>query len=154
MLNLPLHSSMHLDEQVVDQYATSETDREDLGNFSSSHLFRVFPSALRDATSSLNPLVPWSLGAQLVSLNLSSPSPQAHLVSALFERNAHSGYVLKGSQKKSFPDPSRAEMEGLKGGGGGERVHLRRKCKVLEGCLLPGVVSKESVCSVEVRREK
>jgi len=64
--------------------------------FNTRHLTRTFPSKkLRQKPGNYNPMLPWSIGCQMVGMNTQTLSGMMLLVDGRFRENGSSGYVLK-----------------------------------------------------------
>ncbi|KAL8435457.1 hypothetical protein Efla_004181 [Eimeria flavescens] len=72
--------------------------------FHQKHLSRIYPAGTRISSSNFNPIISWSLGAQIVALNLQSLGLATMLNHGRFQDNggAQCGYVLK---PKMLRDP-------------------------------------------------
>ncbi|XP_077992111.1 1-phosphatidylinositol 4,5-bisphosphate phosphodiesterase epsilon-1-like [Glandiceps talaboti] len=81
-------------------------------------VLRTYPAGMRIDSSNYNPIIYWSFGIQLVSLNYQTEDVYIALNSALFEQTGRCGYVLKPEYQinKSHPlftkfNPYEKEME-------------------------------------------
>ena len=76
-------------------------------------LCRTYPSAMRVASSNLDPLPMWRSGVQMAALNMQTVDLPVSLHYALFERGGGSGYVLKPPEMRQLspnhPHPPAAE---------------------------------------------
>jgi len=64
--------------------------------FNMQHITRTFPNYKTSvAGENFNPLIPWSMGCQLVSLNIQSPGAEVWVNDGRFRENGSCGYVLK-----------------------------------------------------------
>ena len=91
------HSFSH---GVLDQMIELDPQHpKKLKSFTKDHICRIFPSRSSDdfnATRNFDPLLPWSLGCQLVSLNYNYPEDASITkVDGRFRENGSCGYVLK-----------------------------------------------------------
>ena len=88
----------HVLEEMMNEDA-KETKRM-MQAFTRKHLCRVFPSwkeVCHMDASNYDPLMPYSLGAQLVAMNFHSNDERSVLVDGRFRQNGSCGYVLKPS---------------------------------------------------------
>uniref|UniRef100_A0A7S3UF21 Phosphoinositide phospholipase C n=1 Tax=Picocystis salinarum TaxID=88271 RepID=A0A7S3UF21_9CHLO len=87
------------------------------------HLSRIYPSGLRVGSSNLNPLFPWSLGCQIVAMNLQGHDTAYQINHGRFLQNAGCGYVLKPTQLRNAKDTAEDALPvtciGAKGGKAG-----------------------------------
>ena len=83
------------------------SDRSSWVQFNCSHITRVFPSAAREGKSNINPVIPWSLGCQLVGLNTRICDAELMLNDGRFRENGSCGYVLKNGR---LTNPKKYEM--------------------------------------------
>ena len=73
-----------------------EADRwSTLQQRASKRMVRLYPSALRTDSSNPDPLLPWTMGVQMVALNLQVNDLPTQLHHALFALGGGLGYVLK-----------------------------------------------------------
>jgi hypothetical protein len=74
------------------------TNQQKMVNFTRSHLLRTFPSYRHTKIAhpkNYDPVLPWSLGCQLVSMNLHSADEHLLVAEGRFRQNGSCGYVLK-----------------------------------------------------------
>lgn len=71
------------------------SDRTSWIDFNCSRITRVFPSSSRDGKININPVIPWSLGCQLVGLNTRICDAELYMNDGKFRENGSCGYVLK-----------------------------------------------------------
>ncbi|VDN05182.1 unnamed protein product [Thelazia callipaeda] len=64
-------------------------------SYTSKHLVKSYPKALRQDSSNFNPMQSWMLGIQSVALNMQTHDENLDLNSGLFRINGNCGYVLK-----------------------------------------------------------
>ncbi|KAH9580036.1 EF-hand domain [Trypanosoma melophagium] len=60
-------------------------------------LSRVYPKGTRVTSSNYDPMIPWSLGCQLVALNFQTWDEPRRINNGMFAQNNRAGYVLKPS---------------------------------------------------------
>ena len=75
-----------------------EDERVQLRMFTEKHLCRVFPSwdgILDRKSSNYDPVLAWSLGCQLVAMNMHAVDENVVVADGLFRKNGSCGYVLK-----------------------------------------------------------
>lgn len=109
-------------------------------DFNNNSISRVFPTKTpRDENSSyLNPVLPWSLGCQMVSMNCLDRNDSILLNDGRFRENGSCGYVLKTVQS----DDAAPSQKNLDDTCPDDEVHTpdyarEIKMKVLGGCNLP-----------------
>ena len=71
----------------------SAADRKSWIDFNCNHISRVFPTS--GLNSNLNPIIPWSLGCQIVPVNSQIFDAELMLNDGRFRENGSCGYVLK-----------------------------------------------------------
>jgi len=98
--NAHYHSiAFHVLHRMIE--AQPDFQQRGVRTFTQSRLCRIFPSwndATKNQISNHDPIFPWSLGCQLVSMNYGSPDEQLLASEGMFRRNASCGYVLKPPQ--------------------------------------------------------
>eukprot|EP00542_Grammatophora_oceanica_P011355 CAMPEP_0194035676 /NCGR_PEP_ID=MMETSP0009_2-20130614/8091_1 /TAXON_ID=210454 /ORGANISM="Grammatophora oceanica, Strain CCMP 410" /LENGTH=602 /DNA_ID=CAMNT_0038677125 /DNA_START=14 /DNA_END=1819 /DNA_ORIENTATION=+ len=67
------------------------------GVYNQSHITRTYPAGSRVDSSNYSPMLAWSLGCQLVSLNFQTKDTPLFLNDGRFRENGGCGYVLKPS---------------------------------------------------------
>lgn len=69
---------------------------------------RVYPKGTRLFSSNYNPTVAWSVGAQMVALNVQTWDSAMRLNDGFFTKNGHCGYALKPQflRARNFPSSS------------------------------------------------
>jgi hypothetical protein len=92
-----LHS---ISEGKMLQLLTNEPDNimYQMRELNKTHLTRIYPSrhkAVRNSTNNFNPVLPWSLGCQFVSMNQQICDAFVLVNDARFRANGSCGYVLK-----------------------------------------------------------
>mmetsp|Transcript_30638 Transcript_30638/g.70142 ORF Transcript_30638/g.70142 Transcript_30638/m.70142 type:complete len:845 (-) Transcript_30638:341-2875(-) len=91
--------------------------------YNEHHMTRIYPSGTRLDSSNFNPLIPWSMGCQLVSLNFQTKDDFLFVNDGRFRENGNCGYVLK-------PDVLIARDED-------DIVPVKLRIQVLWGSLIP-----------------
>lgn len=99
-MTLPAHNMHSIAEGKILQLLTNDPDEVSfqMRAFNKTHLSRTFPSRhkkLRGHTSNFNPVLPWSLGCQMVSMNQQICDAFVLVNDARFRTNGSCGYVLK-----------------------------------------------------------
>jgi len=69
--------------------------REKLVEYHKAHLSRIFPAGFRVTSGNYSPILPWSLGSQVVALNYQTMDLPMILNQAKFLDNGKCGYLLK-----------------------------------------------------------
>ncbi|CAB9504809.1 Inactive phospholipase C-like protein 1 [Seminavis robusta] len=103
-----------------------KTVQRKMVHFTRNHLCRIFPSnsSISDSASkNFDPVLPWSLGCQLVAANHHAPDENLMLVAARFRQNGSCGYVRKPSALTRPSNISNKEQ--------------RWRIRVLRGSYLP-----------------
>ncbi|XP_047486033.1 1-phosphatidylinositol 4,5-bisphosphate phosphodiesterase eta-2-like isoform X2 [Penaeus chinensis] len=72
-----------------------ESYPDDFLKFTEGHVTKVYPLGTRTNSSNLKPYPFWSLGCQIVALNMQTEDKANFYNDALFKSNANCGYVLK-----------------------------------------------------------
>ena len=108
-----------------------KTSKKKMTQFTRLHLCRIFPSRTSEGASSaanFDPVLPWSLGCQLVSTNLYSSDEHFLVMGGRFRQNASCGYVLKPTAltNKTSSSPSSSSTK-----------EQRWTIRVLRGSYLP-----------------
>ena len=93
--------------------------------YNQSHISRTYPAGARVDSSNYSPLLGWSVGCQLVSLNFQTPGDALRSNDGRFRENGSCGYVLKPSSILSDFDPSSAP------------VPVKLSVRILSGSNLP-----------------
>lgn len=101
-LTLPSNHVLSLSKQTISSLLSKNPKKEakHFYNFSRTHLCRLFPSrkTLKNAKHlNHDPVFPWSLGCQLVSMNYFSHDENLIVADGRFRQNGSCGYVLKPS---------------------------------------------------------
>jgi len=103
--------------------------------YNENHMTRIYPSGTRLDSSNFNPLVPWSMGCQLVSLNFQTKDDFLFINDGRFRENGNCGYVLK-------PNVLLSRNE--------ERVTTTKlRIQVLWGSLLPKRLRKDKCNAID-----
>jgi phosphatidylinositol phospholipase C delta len=90
----PTHYMHSFSENKVRSLAR-KTDRMTWTVYNETHLSRTYPGGSRVDSSNYLPILPWSLGCQLVALNFQTNDVGLKLNDGRFRENGHCGYVLK-----------------------------------------------------------
>jgi phosphatidylinositol phospholipase C, delta len=93
--------------------------------YNQTHMSRTYPAGSRLDSSNYSPLLPWSVGCQMVALNFQTEDAFLRLNDGRFRENGNCGYVLKPS--------SLMVSDGIKADPGAIRLSVR----VLSGSCLP-----------------
>ena len=72
-----------------------KTNRRKWAVYNHSHMSRVYPAGSRVDSSNYLPILPWSVGTQLVALNFQTVDANLLLNDGRFRENGNCGYVLK-----------------------------------------------------------
>eukprot|EP00592_Proboscia_alata_P028146 CAMPEP_0194439548 /NCGR_PEP_ID=MMETSP0176-20130528/111173_1 /TAXON_ID=216777 /ORGANISM="Proboscia alata, Strain PI-D3" /LENGTH=715 /DNA_ID=CAMNT_0039262873 /DNA_START=39 /DNA_END=2186 /DNA_ORIENTATION=- len=88
---------MHsLSQQKVDfMVRAGENTWRKCMEYNSDHITRTFPSSIDNISKKYNPVIPWSMGCQLVSMNFQKPCDALWVNDGRFRQNGSTGYVLK-----------------------------------------------------------
>lgn len=99
-------SHMHsMNETAIGKILSKSPLNADLWvEYNQHHLTRIYPAGSRVDSSNYNPLLPWTLGCQMVSLNFQTSDSPLILNDGFFQRNGGCGYILK-------PDKLRGKKE-------------------------------------------
>ncbi|CAL4084311.1 unnamed protein product, partial [Meganyctiphanes norvegica] len=84
-----------LTESKAEKFKQNKPD--DVIFFTQNNLLKVYPEATRAGSSNYKPYPFWSVGAQLVTLNMQTEDKPNFYNYALFRNNGNCGYVLKPS---------------------------------------------------------
>ena len=79
--------------------------RADWMSYNMHHMSRIYPSGRRLDSSNYSPILAWSLGCQLVALDLQMPDYARRLNDGRFKENGGCGYVPK-PRSLTTPDAS------------------------------------------------
>lgn len=101
------------------------TNRRKWAIYNQSHMSRSYPAGSRVDSSNYLPILPWSVGTQMVALNVQTADAALLLNDGRFRQNGGCGYVLK-------PSGLIDSQEG-NGGDGPMKLSIR----VLSGSCLP-----------------
>jgi len=96
----PVNVMLNISEGRMMQLLTNDgsDNAHQFNEFNKSHLTRIFPSRqkkLRKQSSNFNPVLPWSLGCQIVAMNQQVCDAFVLVNDGRFRANASCGYVLK-----------------------------------------------------------
>jgi phosphatidylinositol phospholipase C delta len=95
--------------------------------YNQSHMTRTYPAGSRVDSSNYLPILPWSVGCQLVALNFQTADAGLRLNDGRFRENAGCGYVLKPSALvQTFEQPTEEAQ-----------VPVKLSIRVLSGSCLP-----------------
>jgi hypothetical protein len=127
-LSLPSSHVLSMAHQAValSHSKDPKSSRRKMLSFTKSHLCRTFPSKLHlkhTQASNNDPVLPWSMGCQLVAMNFHTPDEHLLVAEARFRQNGSCGYVLKPL------DLTEGSTKSLK--------EQRWKIRVLRGSYLP-----------------
>ena len=106
-LLLPVNNMHSISEGKMMQLLTNDASDNayQFTEFNKNHLTRVFPSRqkkLRQHSTNFNPVLPWSLGCQIVSMNQQVCDAFVLVNDGRFRANGSCGYVLKPSSMLSM----------------------------------------------------
>eukprot|EP00526_Cylindrotheca_closterium_P002340 CAMPEP_0113608790 /NCGR_PEP_ID=MMETSP0017_2-20120614/4118_1 /TAXON_ID=2856 /ORGANISM="Cylindrotheca closterium" /LENGTH=918 /DNA_ID=CAMNT_0000517509 /DNA_START=309 /DNA_END=3065 /DNA_ORIENTATION=- /assembly_acc=CAM_ASM_000147 len=90
----PTHYMHSFSENKVRSLAR-KTDRRTWTVYNETHMSRTYPAGSRVDSSNYLPILPWSLGCQMVSLNFQTNDVALKLNDGRFRENGSCGYVLK-----------------------------------------------------------
>lgn len=91
---IPTHH-MHSFSETKVRHLTRKTDRLKWAVYNQSHMSRTYPAGSRVDSSNYLPILPWSVGCQLVALNFQTNDAALRLNDGRFRENGGCGYVLK-----------------------------------------------------------
>ena len=123
------------DNMIIERAEKGVDEWREWVHYNSDHFSRTFPSS---TTSNYNPLLPWAMGCQFVSLNFIDNDDYIFLNDGRFRVNGNQGYVLKpeylcGNEKDS---PSADDVFNCN--------HPRKlNIRILSGYCLPKPISAE-----------
>ncbi len=87
--------------------------------YNQSHISRTFPSGTRIDSSNYSPTLAWSVGCQMVALNIQTPDEALLVNDGRFRENGGAGYVLKPSvlmmKEETEPRSTHLEVKVLSG---------------------------------------
>lgn len=104
-----------------------KTDRRKWTIYNQSHMSRCYPAGSRVDSSNYMPILPWSVGTQMVALNFQTVDTALLLNDGRFRENGGCGYILKPSGLMDLQDPTQDEP----------RVPMKLSIRVLSGSCLP-----------------
>lgn len=105
-----------------------KTDRQKWVIYNQSHMSRTYPGGGRVDSSNYLPILPWSVGCQLVALNFQTDDAALQLNDGRFRENGGCGYVLKPTSLLEMQDPPMKDNP---------KVPIKLSIKVLSGSCLP-----------------
>jgi len=90
-------SHMHsLNEAAIGKILSKAPSNAELWvEYNRRHITRIYPSGSRVDSSNYSPLLPWTLGCQMVSLNFQTADSPLIVNDGFFQRNGGCGYILK-----------------------------------------------------------
>lgn len=145
----PVNEMLNLSEGRILQIvaAGDENQHNQLNEFSKTHLTRVFPSRhkkLRKHSQNFNPVLPWSMGCQIVAMNQQNSDAFILVNDGRFRANGSCGYVLKPNhliqpQGRLFNRPAPP------------KISSRWQFKILSGYNLPTIRRKTGSGSLNPR---
>jgi phosphatidylinositol phospholipase C, delta len=101
------------------------TNRRKWAIYNQSHMSRSYPAGSRVDSSNYLPILPWSVGTQMVALNIQTADAALLLNDGRFRQNGGCGYVLKPSGLIDSQE------------GNGESASMKLSIRVLSGACLP-----------------
>ena len=104
-------SHMHsLNEAAISKILSKTPSNAQLWvEYNRRHITRIYPSGSRVDSSNYSPLLPWTLGCQMVSLNFQTADSPLILNDGFFQRNGGCGYILKPNSLRG-KDPSTSAL--------------------------------------------
>ena len=97
LCNAQYHSiAFHILQKIVESHP--DQNIRSARKFTETHMCRVYPSwkdTRRNKISNYDPVFPWSMGCQLVSMNYCCPDEHLLVAEGMFRKNGSCGYVLK-----------------------------------------------------------
>ena len=121
----PTHHMHSFSENKV-RTLSRRTDRHQWAIYNQSHMSRTYPAGSRIDSSNYMPILPWSVGCQLVSLNFQTTDTALLLNDGRFRENGGCGYVLKPDSLLHLQAPTRDPPKAMK-----------LSIRVLSGSCLP-----------------
>lgn len=103
-----------------------KTDRLQWAVYNQSHMSRTYPAGSRLDSSNYSPILPWSVGCQMVALNFQTNDDKLRLNDGRFRENGGCGYVLKESSLLEMQNITRSPP-----------VPMRLSIRVVSGHCLP-----------------
>lgn len=130
-LTLPSQTAHNVSEGKLMQLLTQDMEEvsSQLIEFNRNHLTRIFPSRqkkVRAQTINFNPVLPWSLGCQIASMNQQICDAFVLINDGRFRANGSCGYVLKPESMQRNGNSSRRSL-----------VSSKWRFKTLSGYNLP-----------------
>lgn len=105
-----------------------KSDRRKWLIYGQSHLSRSYPAGSRVDSSNYLPILPWSVGTQMVALNFQTVDASLLLNDGRFRENGGCGYVLKPTSLMELQEPQT---------GRDPRPPLKLSVRILSGSCLP-----------------
>lgn len=124
---IPTHHMHSFSENKVRALAR-KTDRLQWTIFNQSHMSRTYPAGSRIDSSNYLPILPWSVGCQMVSLNFQTADPSLLMNDGRFRENGGCGYVLKPDDLLQLQQASRKNKP---------VTPLKLSIRILSGHCLP-----------------
>ena len=121
----PTHHMHSFSENKV-RSLSRKTDRYEWTIYNQSHCSRTYPAGSRVDSSNYLPILPWSVGCQMVALNFQTNDQALRLNDGRFRENGGCGYVLKPSSLLKMQEPTTSP-----------RVPLKLSIRVVSGACLP-----------------
>lgn len=103
-----------------------KTSRHQWTTYNQSHMSRAYPAGSRLDSSNYIPVLGWSVGCQLVSMNFQTSDAGLLLNDGRFRENGGCGYVPKPASVLSLQEPKREA-----------RQPMRLSIRILSGSCLP-----------------
>lgn len=115
-----------------------KSDRRTWTIYNQSHMSRSYPAGSRVDSSNYLPILPWSVGCQMVALNFQTNDVALKLNDGRFRENGACGYVLKSNNVMEM-HLDNSTIGGRKGVKDGKRVRqsLKVSIRVLSGSCIP-----------------
>jgi hypothetical protein len=121
----PAHHMHSFSENKVRTLAR-KTLRHEWTIYNQTHMCRTYPAGSRIDSSNYMPILPWSVGCQLVSLNFQTNDTALLLNDGRFRENGGCGYVLKPTSLLELQTPTKEPPKPMK-----------LSIRVLSGSCLP-----------------
>ena len=122
----PTHHMHSFSENKVRSLAR-KTDRKKWVIYNQSHLSRTYPAGSRVDSGNYMPLLAWSVGCQLVSLNFQTHDAALRLNDGRFRENGGCGYVLKPTELLSIQEKTKEDPP----------KPMQMSIRILSGSCLP-----------------
>jgi len=121
-LAAPCHH-MHSGSESKPYKLSKGSQRNECIKFNRDHMMRAYPSGSRVNSSNYNPLFAWSVGYQLVALNIQNSDSSLYINDGRFRENGACGYILKPNELRTLEDV--------------ENLPLTLTVRILGGSCLP-----------------